>query len=99
MTRGTAHSSRAAIATQRGQYPQAVSEYRQAIQFENGPNQARDYYHLALAQDAAKDYKGALDSIGKALQLGASDATLQTLANAEKSKITREMGSPAAAHP
>ncbi|MGH9540872.1 MAG: hypothetical protein ACRD2H_03190 [Terriglobales bacterium] len=99
MIRGTAYSSLGAIATQRGQFPQAAGAYQQAIQYENGENQARDYYHLALAQDAAKQYKDALESIDKALQLGASNPTLQTLATAEKTKITRAMGVPAATHP
>lgn len=97
--RATAHSSLGMIAADRQQYPHAVLEFQQAIQLEAAQNQARDYYRLAQAQEGAKNYKDALASLDKALQLGATNRTLQTLANAEKEKINRAMATPATTHP
>lgn len=99
--RATAHSSLGAIAMDRQQYPQAASQFEDAIQQEAGNNAAQDYYRLAQAQEAEKNYKDALGSVNKALELGAANATLKTLATAEQEKITREMGGTAApaSHP
>jgi len=89
IVRADVHTSRGKIAALRLQYPQAEAEYRLAIPLADAESAALDYYRLALVQEAMKQYPAAQSSLDQALAGGAKNATLQTLATAEKAKVTR----------
>lgn len=62
----TAYSSLARIANLNKDYANTVANYKQAVTFDSGRQQAVDYFYMANAQIQLKDWPGALASLNAA---------------------------------
>ncbi|MGH9465833.1 MAG: hypothetical protein ACRD1Y_00620 [Terriglobales bacterium] len=81
-----AYGSLALLASNAKQYPAAVADYQKAATLD-APRNASDYFYMARAQIAMKQYTAALASLDKALSAAPDNAAVQSAVSSNRKLI------------
>lgn len=82
-----AYSSLARIANLQKQYPQVVANYQKAIPLDPPAEQAVDYFYMARAQMAMKDYPAALASLDACSKAAPDNPQVQAAVESNRKAI------------
>lgn len=85
-----AESAYGRIAADRGQAALAVTDFQKAVALDSPAGAAQDYFRMGVQQENLHQYPDALNSLHMAASMGANNATLQTLVQAEIKRIQRK---------